>query len=617
MYKVHNLFDYLSLYTTNVFYNCNMLNKITFSSKKDISINITNNISFLGESVFENCEKINNVYYDPSINYVSKNLFKNCTRLHYIVLSNNLNIIRESSFENCVQLKNILMPKELELLESFCFKNCSLLDTVQCYEKINLIKTSSFENCISFQIPNYSLLLHNNNNYVKEYFKYFFPLVKIYKLSYASILKKYINNTRILLNTNEIKTKQYTYPSIDVILTGFQNIIDIDNLINQNINEDKIEQFRFFSLKFIFDSNLLQYNNFIIKTKSLLLTVPCSNEITYIQVYNECSKNINVTSNLISNLNIIGAYCLVNSNLNIGVLNDYKIQFYKQNNNYNISYSNDNYITSSSRNISINENFILSNYTFIGSLFSNLIIYRSIQINAIYICLDTLQINICNDLHCVENNQHVTVNAYSTLDVPLSIVKNTFLYRTNLLNPDYNAENDIKFKVVNYEGWTNIYLTQALVKDGYIPYKDNSLSLLSRKEIKYDFIKYLALCIFKTSSGAGLFKNNHDVSNSLDINSNVEVRTKLSELEYLGEFFNKDEPNNISRTIFRQILTNQPERITQTYDSWQQIPLYVGDKIYLKLIINPNINQSNILSNYTNSTINKRSYIVELNLISG
>jgi hypothetical protein len=47
------------------------------------------------------------------------------------------------------------------------------------------------------------------------------------------------------------------------------------------------------------------------------------------------------------------------------------------------------------------------------------------------------------------------------------------------------------------------------------------------------------------------------------------------------------------------------------------MPLYVGDKIYLKLIINPDMNQNNILGNNLIPTINPRSYLVELNIVSG
>lgn len=620
-YKVNNYFDYLSLLSSDIFYNCKKLNKIIFESKKQDSINVTNNITFLGESAFENCKQINDVYYDPSMNYVSKCLFKNCIKLNYIKFSHNLNIIRESAFENCLSLKSISMPTELKTLEGSCFKNCSNLENINFYEKTNLISTSSFQNCDSFLIPNFSLVIHNDNNYVKAYFNSIFPLVKTYKMSLSNIINKYLNNAKILLSTSDIKIKEYTYPSIDIILTDGQNIVNVNNLINENISVDKVSQFRHLTIKFIFDSNLESYNSFIIKTQSLLLSLPSSNDSTYIQVYNEGAKNINVTNNLITTMNIIGSYCLVNSVSSIALLNDYRINFYKQQNisNYYISYSNNNFETSTQIISVKDQEDSLSNYILLGGSFNELIIYRKVPLNYMGIFLETLQINVSSALSLPilgETTQNMIADAYATINVPLSTVRNTFLYWSDGINVDDTIEEGVKFKVVNHYGWNDIYLTKAVVYDGSIPYNRVN-SIMSRKEIRYDFIRYLALKIFKTSAGADLFRNNNQVALSLDNASNLQLRNKLSELENLGEFLNEYSPNNISRTIFRQLLSIQPERIIPNDGDWTNIPLYVGDKIYLKLIINPDINQNSVLGTYSVAPITQRSYLIDLNLISG
>lgn len=620
VYKVSNFFDYLSLIQSDVFFNCVKLNNINFQSKIEESINITNNISFLGEGIFENCISINDVYYDPSVNYVSNELFKNCITLNSIEFSNKINIIQEAAFENCLSLTNITMPQELNILESNSFKNCSNLETLQFYEQITSISTTAFQYCNTFLIPNTVLILNSNNSYINSYFSSLFPVIKIYKLSLSNILFTYINNVTKLLNLDNKLIKEYTYQAIGILLNGNGSIVNIDNLINININQEKIAEFRNLTLKFIFDSNSSLCNYFIIKLQSLSLTIPNLTNTSYISVYKEGYKNINVTNNFIQNIDLIGAYCLLDNTISKCFLNDYKINVFVSQNKYYIVYSNDNFQTDTQIISQFQQENNLSNYTILGGPFNDVIIYRRGGLfNFMNLFLENFQININAGIALPilsELTNSMYADAYATINIPLSVAKNTFLYWSDSINVDDVIEEGVKFKVLNYEGWSNIYLTNAIVYEGDIPYYKKNTDVI-KKQIKFDFIRYLALKIFKTANGADLFRNNEAVTASLDNASNLQFRNKLNELENLGEFLNESSQYNISRVIFRQILSQSPERIVPNDGEWTPMPLYVGDKICIKLIINPDINQRSVLGNNIVPEISQRSYLVELNLISG
>ena len=617
-YKVSNFFDYLSLLNSNVFYNCVKLESFTFESIKEDTIEITENITFLGENVFENCINIDDVYFEPNINYVSTNLFKNCINLKNIFFTDSLNVIRESAFENCISLTNIILPTQLQNLQANCFKNCSKLDTIKIYENVNVISMTAFQNCDLFLIQNKSIVINNNNSYVTSYFSTLFPYAKVYKSS-EDILDVYIKDIANLLNIDESQAKQYIYNSI-VILTDNNNIVNIDNLIDPNIDQAKIHIYRNTILKFIFDINPTNYNNFIIKSKSLSLTIPTSTDTTYIHVYNEAAKNVNVTNQYNTSIDVIGTYCLLSYNVSECVLQDYRINCYTSSNNYYISYSNNNFITSQQIISEKNQVNTLVNYTILGGQYKDLIFYKNYSLNFMNVFLESFQINITSGLSLPklsETTNPMFADAYASLNVPLSILKNTFLYWSDSINVDDVIMDGLKFKVVNYEGWANIYLTEAIVYEGAISYYKRS-SDIQKKQIKYDFIRYLALKIFKSANGADLFRNNDQVTTSLNNASNFHLRSKLNELQLLGEFDDEYSPNNISRILFRQILSNNPQRIIPNDNGdWNQMPFYVGDKIYLKLIINPDMNQNNILGNNLIPTINPRSYLVELNIVSG
>jgi|688.fasta_scaffold166231_2 hypothetical protein len=620
-YKIDNFFDYLSLLNSNIFYGCINLNKITFESVYEESVNITNNITFLGESIFENCLKIVDVYYEPnpSVNYVPKNMFKNCISLDSIDLSDNIIIISKSSFENCGSLTDIVFPRELQILESDCFKNCIQLNTITIYDKVNLINTTSFQNCDSLLISNNSIVFHDNNSYVISYFSTLFSTVKIYDLTSESIFTKFNKSVANLLNIDELEAKKYTYNAI-VLLTGNGSIVSVENLISQSIDPLKIPMFRNLVLKFIFDSNSPYYDNFIIKSKSILLPIPNSTDTTYVHVYKEGAKNINVSNNYNLNINVIGTYCLLSYITSECKLNDYKLHCYVTEDKYYITYSNDNFVTSQNIISEKNKEDILTNYTILGGELKDLIFYKNYSFNFMNLYLDSLQINITSGLSLPklgEITESMTADAWASIDIPLSIIKNTFLYWSDSINVDDLIPEGVKFKTVNYNGWSNINLTDATVYEGAISYykKPNTIQ---KKQIKYDFIRYLSLKIFKSANGADLFRNNEAVTKSLDEASNIALRNKLNQLELLGEFDDEASQYNVARVIFRQILSSDPKRIVlNDVGEWNKMPLYVGDKIYLKLIINPHTDQHTILANNIVPIIDKRSYLVDLNIISG
>lgn len=624
MYSISNPLDFLSLLTVSVFYGCKSLNTIVFESTKTKTILLSDYITELGENAFENCQSIEDVYIEMNVNNIPKNTFKNCYNLTNVYFKDNTNIvsINDSAFENCSKISKLELPTNLQSIGNNCFKHCSKLEQIIVYNNNNInIQSSSFDDSIQLSQPNTAVIFTNNNS-VKNYFTSSFSNVKQLPIDSIIVFKKYFYEISELFNYDHVLTKNYLYPSFDIKLTTSNQIVTSE-IVNSSISVDKQSQFRNLILKFIFEINK-PYNSFVVNNQNLKLNITQIglNSSYFITVYNSLSRNIDSINDIKSN-NYLAIYGLLDRNYSEILLNNYKVRLsLGLDNKYNLEYSTNNFVSSTSlTNINSNNITNITNYNILTGDYNDYIIYKDIYSSSISLYIEGLQLSITSSLSEVlagQSTNSMTADVYTTLDIPLSVIINTFMYWSDGINVDNIISDGVKFKTVNHSGWQNIYLARSITNSefGGIPYyKPNSI--MSKNEIKYDFVRYLALNIFKTSAGVDIFRNNDEVTSSIEQSAQIALLARLTELEGLGEFTNEDTINNISRIIFRQIAQQQPNRIVPNDGDWTPMNLYANDKIFVKLTIHPEPNQHKILNQTNTTSIPGRSYLIGLNLISG
>jgi hypothetical protein len=624
MYSATNVFDFLSLLPTNIFYGCESLNTIVFESKNKNTILLSDYITELGESVFENCKRIDDVFIDMNVNNIPKNTFKNCSNMSNVYFKENQNIlaINESAFDNCSNLNNLELPIKLESIGHNSFNNCSKLDKLIVYNNNNInIQSTSFTGILQFNQTNNAVIFTDNIS-VKNYFTTTFPKSKQVQLNAIDTFNSYFYTISNLFDNNYILTKQYFYPSLDVKLTASRQIVTSD-LVNSLISVDKLAIFRHLILEFIFEINK-SYNNFVINNQKIRLTTPIGSQSSYFMtVYNSASRNIDTAQDITVN-NYLAIYGLLQNNYSEVLINNYKVRLsIGSNNKYNLEYSTNNFDSYTQLLINSNSNTTanITNYSFLTGDYNDYIIYKDIISAPLSLYIEGLQLSITASLSEQLTGSSTTpmvADAYTKLDIPLSVVANTFMYWSDGINVDNVVSDGIKFKTVNYSGWENVYLARAITNSAFggIQYYRPS-SVMAKNEIKYDFIRYLAKNIFKTSAGVDIFKNNEQATAYIENNAQTALTNRLRILENLGEFTNEETIDNIAGSIFRQIILQQPNRIVPNDGDWTPMNLYADDKIYIKLIIHPEPNQHKILNPNNNIQISSRSYLIELNLTSG
>ena len=97
--------------------------------KKDTIIfqNACNNIPVVGiaeRSFFE--VEVKEAIVTEGIAYIGKEAFKDCDRLHQVILPSSMKEIGKSAFAGCSSLKSIALPKKLGKIESGAFRNTGL-----------------------------------------------------------------------------------------------------------------------------------------------------------------------------------------------------------------------------------------------------------------------------------------------------------------------------------------------------------------------------------------------------------------------------------------------------------------------------------------------------------
>ncbi|MBQ9853516.1 MAG: leucine-rich repeat protein [Bacilli bacterium] len=116
-----------------------------FKGCKSLNIELNENITSLGNSVFENC--IRQSKFPSNVISFGDNCFKNCRSLKDVILNEHLSSLPNSAFEGCSYLENITHPSKKSIkIGSSCFKNCRSLKSIPHF--VTSYNISAFENCI-------------------------------------------------------------------------------------------------------------------------------------------------------------------------------------------------------------------------------------------------------------------------------------------------------------------------------------------------------------------------------------------------------------------------------------------------------------------------------------
>lgn len=110
-------------------------------------VTIPDTVEVVGESAFENNQKVQFVVIPKSVKRLDAYVFWGCNNLEEVVLGKGLTAVDEYSFAGCTGLKQITIPENIQSIDAQAFAGCINLTDIYIPATVTVIAEDAFLNC--------------------------------------------------------------------------------------------------------------------------------------------------------------------------------------------------------------------------------------------------------------------------------------------------------------------------------------------------------------------------------------------------------------------------------------------------------------------------------------
>lgn len=110
-------------------------------------VTIPDTVEVVGESAFENNQKVQFVVISKSVKRLDAYVFWGCNNLEEVVLGKGLTAVDEYSFAGCTGLKQITIPENIQSIDAQAFAGCVNLTDIYIPATVTVIAEDAFLNC--------------------------------------------------------------------------------------------------------------------------------------------------------------------------------------------------------------------------------------------------------------------------------------------------------------------------------------------------------------------------------------------------------------------------------------------------------------------------------------
>lgn len=110
-------------------------------------VTIPDTVEVVGESAFENNQKVQFVVIPKSVKRLDAYVFWGCNNLEEVVLGKGLTAVDEYSFAGCTGLKQITIPENIQSIDAQAFAGCVNLTDIYIPATVSGIAEDAFLNC--------------------------------------------------------------------------------------------------------------------------------------------------------------------------------------------------------------------------------------------------------------------------------------------------------------------------------------------------------------------------------------------------------------------------------------------------------------------------------------
>ena len=217
---------------------------LCFANCKDLeTVNIVNDVVYVGSKAFLNCEKLTNVVFSDiaTSEFIYESAFANCTALKSIVLPNSDVIVEGNIFENCSSLTSITFNAATNITNNLgnILKGCTALEkfTVNSnnpyYESSNNLLLNKAKDTIILAAPKYEYneytIPAGIKNVAEGAFSSITTLTKLNVLDEIVIGKSAFENCSNLVEVvlgNDVEIKDKAFSDCTKLATVNLNVLD-------------------------------------------------------------------------------------------------------------------------------------------------------------------------------------------------------------------------------------------------------------------------------------------------------------------------------------------------------------------------------------------------------
>lgn len=112
-----------------------------------LCVSISNNVTSIRQSAFENCHALQSVSFSNSITSIGNYAFSYCYALQSISISNSVISIENYAFKSCYALQSISIPNSVTSIGQSAFENCHALQSISISNSVTSIGDYAFGTC--------------------------------------------------------------------------------------------------------------------------------------------------------------------------------------------------------------------------------------------------------------------------------------------------------------------------------------------------------------------------------------------------------------------------------------------------------------------------------------
>ena len=210
-------------------------------------------------------------------------------------------------------------------------------------------------------------------------------------------------------------------------------------------------------------------------------------------------------------------------------------------------------------------------------------------------------------------------SANANVTIPVSVAQELFQFSTDASDVDNIVADDILYRVV-YDTATNYALSLDIDASASVTAITAIHEGAVNNNVTYDFVRYLAKCLFNTHLGVDLFANEEELRTELNISFKSGFDVVLTDLTAAG--VTDATGTSPSKSLLLQLLASKPNRFQDIETDlfmeqdinghpWYKMPLDVGDVINFVLTVNPAVGQEDLTGVVQ---LSARTYLIQMNI---